>query len=298
MSNYSPIVLFVYNRPDETKKSLDALRLNVLAKESELYIFSDAPSKVTVTENVDKVRSLIRNLDGFKDIYIIESDINKGLANSVIDGVTEVINKHEKVIVLEDDLVTSPNFLSFMNQALDCYESNKKIISISGYTHRIQLPENYEYDAYFTHRMSSYGWGTWLDRWETIDWELKDYNSFKCNVRENLNFMKGGEDLPRMLAAYKKGKINSWAIRFCYHQYKTETYTVYPTISKLDNIGFNSMATNTVQRKAFDIIDFFPSSDTRFILPEEIKIDKLINRSFLKKYKTINRILAKYFLNR
>ena len=296
MSSLSPIILFVYNRPEETKKTLDTLQVNLLAEETDLYIFSDAAKEPSQQENVKDVRSIIHSVDGFKSVSIIEQEKNKGLAPSIIDGVSSVLLKHKKAIVLEDDLVTSPNFLSYMNQSLDFYEKDKQIASISGCTYHINIPQNYLYDVYFTRRMCSHGWAIWLDRWESIDWELKDYDSFKNNWRENLKLMKGGEDLPRMLAAYKKGKINSWAVRFCYHQYKTNTFTVWPTQSKVDNKGFNVRGSNTKRMKALDRIDFASSDKTVFRFPENVFINKTINRRFLRKFKIITRIITNFIL--
>ena len=291
----APVILFVYNRPEETKKTLGALRQNLLAQETDLYIFSDAAKDESSEQKVQEVRKIIHSVDGFQSVTIIAASENKGLASSIITGVSSVLLKHKKAIVLEDDLITSPNFLSFMNQALETYENNKKIISISGLTFQVNIPKDYEYDVYFTRRMSSYGWGTWLDRWENIDWEVKDYDSFRWNLKKNLQFMRGGEDLPRMLAAYMKGKIYSWAIRFAYHQYKTGTYTVYPTISKVDNIGFSSGASNTIRKKRYDVIEFNESKNLVFHFAPEVQINSIINKAFLRKYRTLNRIIANYF---
>ena len=292
----APIILFVYNRPVKTGKTLNALRQNFLAENSDLYIFSDAAKDESAEEKVQEVRKIIHSITGFQSVTIIAVSENKGLANSIIDGVTTVLKKYGKAIVIEDDLITSPNFLSFMNQALDIYENNKQVISISGFTFQVNVPNDYEYDAYFTRRMSSNGWGTWFDRWENIDWKIKDYDSFRWNLKKNLQFMLGGEDLPRMLAAYMKGKIHSWAIRFAYHQFKMQTYTIYPTTSKADNIGFNVTGTNTTRRKFYDKIDFQPSNECTFRFPEKIVLNKKINRSFLKRHRTINRIIANYLI--
>mgnify|MGYP006309741777 CR=1 FL=1 len=120
----APIVLFVYNRPEHTKRTIKALKNNKLAQESELFIFSDGEKSSNDYQNVKKVRKIINNIIGFKNIKVFESEINKGLADSVIDGVTKIINDYEKVIVLEDDLITSKNFLSYMNRALNFYEDN------------------------------------------------------------------------------------------------------------------------------------------------------------------------------
>lgn len=111
----APITLFVYNRPDHTNKTIEALKKNKFAKESELFIFSDGPKKQEDASKVKEVRKYLKTIDGFNDVFIKESEKNKGLANSIISGVTEVINKYRKVIVLEDDLITSPVFLEYMN---------------------------------------------------------------------------------------------------------------------------------------------------------------------------------------
>lgn len=292
---YAPVVLFVYNRPEETRKTIAALRNNLLAAQSDLYIFSDAAKTSWEEQAVGEVRELIRTATGFQSVTVNEASGNKGLANSIIKGIDQVIRKHGRVIVLEDDLITSPNFLSFMNQSLSLYEDTKDVISTTGLTYDVNIPPGYPYDVYFTRRMCSCGWGTWQDRWEEIDWSVSDYPSFRYNIRKNLQFMRGGEDLPRMLGAYRKGKIDSWAIRFAYHQYKTNTYTVYPVKSLIDNIGFDRAGTNTIRRKKYDVIDFVPSSETDFSFPETVLIDKRINRSFLRKYRIINRIIANYF---
>ncbi|GHU69594.1 glycosyl transferase [Bacteroidia bacterium] len=292
----SPIILFVYNRPDETQKALAALRQNILAPDSDLFIFSDAPKNPDVGQKVQQVRKIVHSIEGFKSVHIIEAEKNKGLAHSVIDGVSQIIEKYGKVIVLEDDLITSPNFLSFMNQALDFYENNQQIISITGCTYRLRIPKNYEYDVFFTHRMGSHGWATWLNCWQNIDWKVSDYDSFKYNIRQNLALMKGGNDLPRMLAACMKGKINSWAVRFCYHQYKTQTYTVWPAQSKVQNIGCNAAASNMKREKPLDRIDFTPSSEIKFCFTSQIFIDKTINRRFLLKFRIVVRIITNFLI--
>ena len=297
-TQFAPIVLFVYNRPKETQQSLNALKLNKYAESSDLYIYSDnvaLNADAQTVKDVLQVRKIISNVTGFKSVHVIERECHMGLANSIIQGITNVLQKYGRVIVLEDDLITSPNFLSYINQTLDFYEENRQVISVTGFSFKVDIPSDYEYDVYFTRRMNTYGWGTWLDRWEGIDWEMKDYNSFKWNPFALLRFMRGGHDLPRLLSAYMKGKLNAWSIRFCYHQFKTNTYTVYPVQSMIDNIGFNANGTNTTRRKRFDKVVFQPSDNLSFRLAKNVFLNKKINRSFLKKYTTISRIIANYF---
>ena len=297
-TQFAPIVLFVYNRPFETQRTLNALKLNTYAQQSDLYIYSenaDLHADVQTVKDVFQVRKMISNVTGFKSVRVIEWERHMGLAHSIINGTSEVLQKHGRVIVLEDDLITSPNFLSYINQTLDYYEGNRQVMSVTGFSFKVNVPSDYEYDTYFTRRLCTYGWGTWLDRWETVDWEVKDYNSFKWNPIALFRFMRGGQDLPRMLSAYMKGKLRAWSIRFCYHQFKTNTYTVYPTQSKIDNIGYNAKGTNTTRRKRFDTVLFQPSDNHSFHLAKDVFLNRSINRSFLKKYTIVNRIIANYF---
>lgn len=247
----APVCLFTYNRLWETQQTIEALKTNYLAPESELFIFSDGPKDENVDKKVMEVRQFIKSIDGFKSIKIFESPVNKGLANSIISGVTQIIEQFSKIIVLEDDLITSPNFLDFMNQALNFYSSHPLIHSVSGFTLDLKSLRNYSKDYYFGNRPYSWGWGTWKDKWSTIDWEVKDYNKFKKSIIQRIKFMQGGSDLLQMLNSQMKGRIDSWAIRWCYDQFKKKQVTVYPSKSKIQNIGFGANATHTKKGDRF-----------------------------------------------
>ena len=163
----APIVLFVYNRLDHTQGVIETLLKNTLAKESEFYIFSDAAKTENGVEKVNEVRKFIRDDSwhtGFKKVSIIEAEKNKGLAKSIIGGVSEIIQKYGKVIVLEDDLKLSPYFLEYMNDALDYYKDVVNIWSISGYSFPMRSLKNYPHDVFYSYRGCSWGWATWLDR--------------------------------------------------------------------------------------------------------------------------------------
>lgn len=241
----APIVLFTYNRLAETQQTVHALQQNFLASESELIIFSDGGKDEASWAKVNAVRAYLKTINGFKSIQMVESPVNKGLANSIITGVTQVLEDYGKVIVLEDDLITSRNFLDFMNQALDFYEQQPKIHAISGYSYPIKYNKSDNYDASFGLRSYSWGWATWYDRWKNVDWEVKDYPKFKNSVSEKLKFNRGGSDLSKMLREQMEGKLNSWMIRWVYHQYKNQLYDVFPRISKVNNNGFTNAATHT-----------------------------------------------------
>jgi hypothetical protein len=268
---------------------VEALQKNYLAADSDLYIFSDAAKGELDAVAVTEVRKYIQSVGGFKSITIYESQLNKGLAKSIIEGVSQVLENHEEVIVLEDDLITSNNFLDFMNLALDTYKQNKKVFSISGYGLKVLLPEKYEYDVYFTPRGMSWGWSTWRDRWENIDWEVKDFKQFKANEKAKKGFAMGGTDLNTMLEKQIDGKIDSWAIRWYFNQFKNEQLTVFPIKSKVINLGFDNMATHTNAYNRYKI-SFDIENSNKFIFSNEVTVNPVIFKSFKSYFGILSRI--------
>lgn len=243
----APIVLFVYNRPRHTQQTVGALQKNDLATESDLFIFADG-AKTENDEKVNEVRKYIKTITGFKSVTIFEKEKNCGLANSVIAGVTEIINKFGKAIVVEDDTVTSKYFLKFMNEALDFFENDEQIFSVSGYTYpakTMEIPKNYKYDIYLSYRHGSWGWGTWKDRWESVDWNITDFKEFCGNPKLQKAFNRGGADMSGMLKNQMKGKIDSWAIRFDYSLFKQNKFNIRPVKSLVNNVGLDNSGTHT-----------------------------------------------------
>lgn len=251
-SSFAPIIIFSYNRPKELQMTLESLLSCIGIEKYKIIVYCDGPKNQYDNQKTRKVLYYLKKVQKMRPLSIIASEINKGLANSVIEGVSNVLTGNDATIVLEDDLILSPNFLIYMQQALDFYQNDKNIFSVSGYTPNITFPKDYHKDFYFSPRASSWGWGTWKDRWETVDWEVKSYPSFKYNLKLQWQFTKGGIDLPRMLHNQMKGKINSWAIRWVYQQYLNQQATVYPTTSKLKNTGIGAAATHTKKTKRFD----------------------------------------------
>ena len=289
----APILLFTYKKVAPVKKVVAALQKNFLAKHSELIIFSDGPRREADSEQVNEVRKFLETVKGFKSIKIHEAPNNMGLAKSIITGVTKVFEEKDRVIVLEDDLVTSHNFLNFMNQALNEYEFNLDVHSISGYTMPITTPKNYEYDSYCTMRASSWGWATWKDRWEAVDWEVKDYPNFKKDSDQRRKFNAMGSDLSSMLAQQMEGKISSWAIRWCYDQFKKKQLTVFPTISKVSNIGFGDGATHTKYNDDRFSTYLDKSEQLEFNFQEDVQLDDYFIKQFRSKYSLRTRAFYK-----
>lgn len=293
MNTCTPIVLFTYKRLDPLKKTILYLRKNSLAKESVLYIYSDGPKNNEEESEISNVRDFLKTIEGFKSVIIQESKENKGLAISIIQGVTEVLNKHDSVIVLEDDLYTQPNFLSYMNASLDRYRDEKQVLSVCGFSFDLNV-EHIDYDAYFLNRPWPWGWAIWKDRWVEIDWDVKNYESFKSNRNKRKAFSKLGSDVNSMLDKQMAGQLDSWAIRWTYHQFCNEMISVFPKHSLVFNGGFDEFATHTKgsSKRYIPVLD--KSGKTNFQLPRHIMIDRKVQSSFLKKMSIKSRIISKF----
>lgn len=239
----APVVLFTYNRPRHTEKVVEALRNNNLAQRTDLIIYSDGPKSTTDRDNVQAVRNYLQTICGFKSKRIIQSKSNNGLANSIISGVTEVINEYGRIIVLEDDLVTAPHFLDYMNQALERYEEEEKVMQISG--HMFDVTINAETDAMFLPFTTSWGWATWKRAWDKFDPLMSGYNQLKLNRRFRNKFnLDGSYDYYSMVEAQIKGKIDSWAIRWYLSVFLKSGLVLYPVKSYVMNIGFDGSGTH------------------------------------------------------
>jgi len=281
MENLSPICLFVYNRIDETKQTINALKANHLAKRSDLIIYSDGYKNSIDRELVIEVRSYLREISGFKSIIIRESEINKGLAQSVIDGVTDVFISYKCIIVLEDDLVTTPNFLDFMNQALKTYSLKNNLMSINGFSIDVgQDNMSEKKDVFFHNRTLSWGWATWKDRWSK---EMFDIDKIKSEINDKTLFAfrkKCGDDISRMLLDSLSGRNDSWYVRWVFRHFLEKKLALFPCYSKIKNIGYGEHATHC---KTIDVLK--TSYDNEFLqffnFPEKPETDPLINKRFL-----------------
>lgn len=279
----APICVFTFKRYDHTVRTLEALAANTYAKHSDLFIFCDNWKKENDRSAVEQVREYVsefkeRNL--FKSTTVILAEKNKGLASSIIFGVTEVINKYGKVIVLEDDLLTTRRCLEYFNTCLEYYQDHMNIWSISGYSFPMDSLSNYNKDVFLSYRGSSWGWATWKNRWETVDWEVSDYKSFRINPVLRKRFARGGNDMPAMLDRQMNHFIDSWAIRWCYSQWKQDKYTVFPKESRIFNIGLDGTGTHGGKTTQFET----KLATDELLTLESITIDKLICAEFKNKY--------------
>lgn len=248
----APVIVFNYNRPDHSLRTWEALAQNEYAAQSELYIYCDGPKANASDEMRQRIAELHAQakqyaIDApkegkFKAVHVVCAEVNKGLANSIIGGVSEVIAKHGRVIVLEDDLLTSPYFLKYMNKALDKYESYPAVFSISANrppVNKMAIPEDYEYDVFVSLRSFSTGWATWKEKWERIDWSLDYLDDFLKHPQQIKSFHHGGDDLTNMLLLQRDHKIDSWAIRYAFQHFYHHAVAILPCIPYVDNIGFD-----------------------------------------------------------
>jgi hypothetical protein len=277
----APIALFVYNRPWHTQQTIEALKQNHLAGQSDLIIFSDGPKSEKGVEKVTQVREFIRSITGFRTVEIHESTVNKGLAGSVISGVTKVLERYESIIVLEDDMITSPYFLSYMNQGLQMYADQNEVISIHGYMYPVneKLPE-----FFFIKGAECWGWATWRRGWEIFEpnaWKLLSNILFRNKSRE-FDF-DNGYPYTRMLLSQCLGRVDSWAIRWYASAFLAEKLTLYPGKSLLENIGFDNSGTHT------------KSSDNNLFKAAASADPVVVNRIETKENKEVRNALSLYF---
>ncbi len=246
---FSPIILFVYNRPWHTQQTLNALAQNPEAKESLLYIYCDGAkpnANFETIQQIETVRNIAKAENRFKDVIITIQQKNKGLANSIIDGITEVINKHGKIIVLEDDIVTSIGFLRYMNQALNIYENDEQVMHISGYwfptKNNMSLPNTFFYNT-----ASCWGWATWARAWSLFERDTTvlhktiksiDPLFYRFNKRNSYPFHI-------QLEQNLNGKINTWAIKWYSTIFINNGFSLHPNHSFVNNIGWGDDATHT-----------------------------------------------------
>ena len=308
MTSLAPIIVFCYNRPWHVEQTLEALSRNELADQSVLYIYCDGPkvdASDEMQQRIAEVRQVVRKRQWCREVCIVEAEQNKGLANSIIDGVSDVINKHGKVFVLEDDLVSSPYMLRYVNKALNFYENYAGVFSISVNRpplSKMQIPEDYDYDVFACLRSYSTGWGTWKDRWEKVDWSMNDFDQCKQNSDMLRALSRIGDDFPAMMQMQEDGKIDSWAVRFSFAHFKHHAVAILPCKSYVTNIGFDGTGTHSGTVVATYENDLSQSVTDAKMLDILYEDDRIINAFYSSYYpksrplwqKVINCIARKF----
>ncbi|OBX21230.1 FkbM family methyltransferase [Gelidibacter algens] len=280
--NLAPIIVFVYNRPWHTQQTLEALMLNDLADQSTLYIYCDG-FKETISEEekqkITSVRDIVKQKKWCKEVIVIEHKTNFGLAKSVIQGVSEVIEKHESVIVLEDDIVTGTYFLTFMNEGLKLYRDEQKVFGVSG--HQFPSTKKIKDTTYFLPIMSSWGYGTWFDRWKEIEFDGQKLLNIvdSKSIGPKLDF--GGMTYYKMLEDQVTGINDSWAVRFYVSMYLQNGVFLYPNKSLIKNIGLDGSGVHC-KKMATELQDVIKLSN------ELVNVDKksvLLKPNLVKSFK-------------
>lgn len=239
----APIALFVYNRPAHTRQTVEALRANPLAASTELHVFSDGPRTPEAAPRIREVREYLKAIDGFAKVSVYERDRNFGLAASVIDGVTRLCDAFGRVIVVEDDLLVAPQFLDYMNVALDRYSDEAEVMQVSGYMFPVDVGAST--DSFFLPFTTSWGWGTWASAWKAFDPLMPGLHALSGDrrLRDAFN-LHGAYDYYGMLRRQQRGEVDSWAIRWYLSVFMRNGLTLYPAKTLVQNIGFDGSGTH------------------------------------------------------
>lgn len=275
--NAAPIVLFVYNRPLHTMQTLEALAKNDLASESILYIYADGPKENADEQTLDSIsetRKLIAKQKWCKEVIIIESTLNRGLADSILKGVTETVNKYGRVIVMEDDLVTSVGFLKYMNEALDLYERSEQVMHIAAY----MLPLKKRLPATLFYRQAScWGWGTWADRWKKLETDPVEIKSrlIKTGMISETN-IDGTDQYISQLNDNIEGRLKTWAILWHLSVFLNNGLCLHPGRSLVQNIGMDNSGIHCGVSTKYDTrpVDYVPVK--KIPVKNNIKLEALL----------------------
>ena len=290
----SPIVLFVYNRPLHTKQTLEALQKNELAKESELFIYSDEAKNEDARKSVDEVREYIHKIDGFKKVTIIKREKNWGLADSIIDGVTKIVNEYGKIIVLEDDLVTSPYFLKFMNNSLDFYKDEEKVWHVSGYSQPFDKDNLKEH--FFIKPTTCWGWATWSNRWKYFrkdtDYFLRQFDKSKVydfNIKNSYPYHSH-------IVMNSEKKINTWAIFWYATVYFNQGLSLHPLKSFVENIGHDGSGMHCGDSCGFQVE--IEKDYIEDMFPKIIAVKESVNYELARYYKGLKKSIVTRIINK
>lgn len=248
-NNLAPIVVFAYNRPDHLRQTLEALAKNDLASESVLYVYCDGAKPNATKEQVQQVaenRMVAKSAKGFKELHVIEREENVGLMNNIVGAVTEIVNQYGRVIVFEDDMLTSPGTLCYFNDALETYKDDEKVMHIVSYMfpHRYLLPETF----FYTVPYPGGGWATWQRAWKHYSNDIEElYNEWKDDLSYFNYWDHDGTDLVKQLVDNYKGTLRTWFVRWYAVMLRMGGLTLYPGKSLVTNIGFDGTGDNCVR---------------------------------------------------
>lgn len=292
----APIALFVYARPDHARRTVEALLNNPEAVDTDLIVFSDAAKTPNKSAAVEEVRCYVDSIQGFRSVTVYRRLFNFGLAKSIIEGVTQVFGEHDSVIVLEDDMITSPHFLAYMNDGLSRYANDDRVVSLHGYMYPVSdpLPE-----AFFLRGADCWGWATWRRGWAYFNPD----GQFLLDELARMNLVKefdfdGAYSFSRMLRGQVKGRNDSWAVRWHASAFLANKLTLYPGRSLVHNIGNDSSGKHCVTSSTYDVVlSDTPICMDNLVVEESADAKKAIKYFFRMRRRPINNLLTNLIPN-
>ena len=292
----TPVAVFAFNHPRHLSLVLDALAGNDLAGRTEVTIFCDGERSVQDKEACAQVREVASAARGFGRLTVVARESNLGCARSVITGTAELFRVHDRLVVIEDDVLPTPDALRFLNASLIQYAGNPSVFSISAWApsqNLMRLPIDYPFNAFFFPRFHCWGWASWRDRWALNDWTVPNYDTYRRDASIRAAHARGGPDLPNMLDAQMAGRIDSWAIRAEYTRFRFNGLTLYPRTSLVSNIGLDGSGTHCGADDRFAGTKQADRTVGRQCFPEAIYVDRRIERQFRRVYSR-GRIVAAF----
>lgn len=289
----APIALFVYARPDHARRTVEALLNNPEASSTDLIVFSDAARAPDQEEAVHWVREYVAGIEGFRSLTVHQRSENFGLAKSIIEGVGHVLSEHERVIVLEDDLETSPHFLRYMNEALDCFAEEERVISVHGWVYPVHKPLP---EAFFLRGADCWGWATWRRGWALFNPD----GQFLLDELKRRTLLKvfdfnGAYSYSAMLKGQINGSNDSWAVRWHASAFIANKLTLYPGRSLTNNIGNDSTGRHCGTTTTFNVeLSATPIRLDSVVIKECKTVRKTIEDSLRAKRPPIQRILRHF----
>ena len=283
--NLAPVALFVYKRPLHTRKTVEALQKNNLAAKSDLIIYSDGPRTKEDGDKVKEVRRYVNTITGFKQVTVLERDQNLGLAKSVMNGVTDTVNRYGQIIVLEDDLLVSTHFLDYMNTALTLFKNDTRVMQISGHMFRVKFSEDVA-DSFFLPYTTTVGWGTWQRAWNLFDPGMQGIAQLERDKKIRQAFdMEGTYPYYEMLMDQRIGKINSWGIQWYLSVFSRRGLVLHPKHSLVRHIGFDEEATHA--KRDNEIYANTISNVPVIVYPENIAIDNNAKKEYINYFRKL-----------
>lgn len=276
--NTPALAVFAYRRPQALQACLASLAACAGADALDATVFVDAPADETERALVEESARVAEAFNGFRTLEVCRAETHLGLGASLIRGISRALETHPAVIVLEDDLTVQPGFLRYILDGLGRYAEDRRVFSVCGYTNRVRIPAGYPADAYFCPRSSSWGWATWKDRWDSVDWNPTpaDWAKYRRPFAA-----WGGSDCPDLLRGWMEGKNASWAIRFCFSQFRQGKLSLFPVKSLVDaSAEFDGSGTDCLRynRFRFDLDD----RPGPFRYPDPVEVVPALRRSALR----------------